>query len=516
MKEIGTCIKSGENIQKKILDKVSLEKITKEEAGSIFDSFRTEPVAGEVIKEGESVIIGKHGRDKIDRNHFISCLTDLRFNYGQETGYYRFYAHRYFLELDGPSRIGLIEPQQGGDLKNPVGSFAKLFTDDEKRESFRNLIYNAIGFYPALDATDSGKLHIRYSKNPPFNERSLSDANIEYMRDALSIGEVSDGVKAFTGILLQLHIGEPKVITIDEPEAFLHPSLAFSLGKEIASGAIKQHKHIFVSTHSARFLMGAISSGAKVNIVRLTYDGENGTARLLKNDDLIKMMRDPLLRSVGVIEGLFYNYVVVGEANADRAFYNEVNDRLIAKADNRGVLHTLFLNADNKQTIPRIISPLRKLGIPTAGIVDIDFFKEGGEEHTRHLSAIGIPEQEHSSYADRRGKILKTLEGDGSRNFKREGGVELLNGPTKEAAENFLRDLAEYGLFVVPCGEIEKWLGDIDIPRAKKSWLHSIFEAMGSDPDCKDYVQPSEGDVWDFMGEISAWLQNAKRKGIPT
>jgi hypothetical protein len=53
-----------------------------------------------------------------------------------------------------------------------------------------------------------------------------------------------------------------------------------------------------------------------------------------------------MLRSVGVLEGLFYNYVIVGEADADRAFYQEINERLPA-------------------AIPKIIEPLRKLGIPS-------------------------------------------------------------------------------------------------------------------------------------------------------
>jgi hypothetical protein len=38
----------------------------------------------------------------------------------------------------------------------------------------------------------------------------------------------------------------------------------------------------------------------------------------------------------------------------------------------------LFLHAQNKQTVKTIIKPLRKLGIPVAGIVDIDILKEGG------------------------------------------------------------------------------------------------------------------------------------------
>jgi hypothetical protein len=112
--------------------------------------------------------------------------------------------------------------------------------------------------------------------------------------------------------------------------------------------------------------MGAILSGANVIIIRLTYEAGIGTARLLPSGEIARLMQDPLLRSVGVLSGLLYNYVIVGEANADRAFYQEINERLLDANDSRGIPHTLFLNADSKQTIPRIIDPLRKLGIPAA------------------------------------------------------------------------------------------------------------------------------------------------------
>src|SRR4029077_3317410 len=158
--------------------------------------------------------------------------------------------------------------------------------------------------------------------------------------------------------------------------------------------------------HSPQFVMGAILSGAKVNIIRLTYEGGIGAARLLPSTELTKLMQDPLLRSVGVLAGLFYNHVIVTEADADRAFYQEINERLIAADDSRGALHALFLNADNKQTIPRIVAPLRKLGIPTAGIVDIDVLKDGGQEWTRHLEACNIPTNEHQPFGTRRKSIL--------------------------------------------------------------------------------------------------------------
>jgi hypothetical protein len=223
----------------------------------------------------------------------------------------------------------------------------------------------------------------------------------------------------------------------------------------------------------------------------------------------------PACAPVGVLSALFYDYVVVGEADADRAFYQEINERLLAASDARGAPHTLFLNAQGKDTISKIIEPLRKLGIPAAAVADIDIIREGGKQWTRHLRACGIPDVEHRPYGAHRAKVLSALQGKDA-NFKIEGGINLLSGQDREAATNLFDDLARYGLFVVQRGEVEEWLADLDVPRSKEGWLRSIFEKMGSDPHSAEYVKPTEGDVWDFMGEVRSWLVDPGRRGIPS
>ena len=68
---------------------------------------------------------------------------------------------------------------------------------------------------------------------------------------------------------------------------------------------------------------------APINVVRLTYHNEEATSRVLPSEQLLKLMRNPLLRSTGVLQGLFYEYVIVTEADSDRVFYQEINDRLL-------------------------------------------------------------------------------------------------------------------------------------------------------------------------------------------
>ena len=426
------------------------------------------------------------------------------------------------LSLDGSSRIQLLSPQQRGDLKYPATPLSRIFVDDVKRAKWRKIVHDAFTLYPGIDATSGSELSVRFGKTPPARERTLEQDIIDWMRSARSLDAVSDGVKAFSGILLQIYAGDPKVIIIDEPEAFLHPSLARTLGKELATAARTEQKFVFVSTHSADFLMGAVQSGAIVNIVRLTWDSDVATARLLPNSDLATLMNDPMLRSVGVLSGLFFQNVIVTEADADRAFYQEVNERLIASNDDRGIPHALFLNADNHQTIPAIVAPLRKLGIPAAGVTDLDVIKCGGAEWTRQLNTCGVPIAQHTAIHSLRVAILGALTSAapiGTKKpdeyFKTAGGIDILQKAEKEAAGNFCDELDKYGLFLVRRGEVEAWLKHLGVPQKTNGWRGKIFSAMGSDPSSPTYVHPAAGDVWDFVGSIYGWLNDPDRRGIP-
>jgi hypothetical protein len=259
--------------------------------------------------------------------------------------------------------------------------------------------------------------------------------------------------------------------------------------------------------------MGCIQSGAPVNIIRLTYSGGVATARVLPSGELLELMRNPLLRSTGVLGGLFYEFVVVTESDADRAFYQEINERLLRFNPDCGIPNCLFMNAQNKQTVQTIIRPLRKLGIPAAGIVDVDVLKEGGTVWTSLLASAYVPALQHDSLGTLRAAVKQAVEATG-RNMKRDGGIAVLAATDQDAARNLFGQIAEYGIFVVPGGELESWLKALGATGHGPAWLIDMFEKMGEDPESVNYVKPSTDDVWPFMSEVKAWLTNPMRKGI--
>ncbi|WP_083745812.1 ATP-dependent endonuclease [Variovorax sp. KK3] len=433
--------------------------------------------------------------------------------------FFSLFMRHEILMLDGASRLGLVSQRAVQSYEQAQNNFARLFIDDDMRSKLRTVLFGAFKQHLVIDASSTpGNLILRYCKMPLPSaqiERSLTSDAIRYQASGERLETMSDGVKALTGILVELYAGDPRVLIVDEPEAFLHPSLARLLGSEIARPAAETvaDKNVFIATHSANFLMGCVQAGSNVNIVRLTYNNGVATGRILNANKVKTLFRNPLLRSVNAVEALFFDSVIVVEADSDRAFYDEINHRLVASHDPRGISNCLFLRAQNKQTVADIVRPLRALGIPTAGILDIDAYKEGGSVWSKLTTAIGVPASSHQGLSAMRSHVKKAFEAI-NKDPKRNGGIDILDPAERKGAEDLFDQLGLYGLFVVRRGELESWLPGMSTKSGKSDWVVDIFEKLGEDPSSASYVRPAEGDVWSFIGEIGSWFRNPQRRGM--
>ncbi len=509
------CANGNQNQNDVIIDRIDFDTYPAEKAEEIIQNVTLKPHRTETVQI-DHIIVGKRGtRHQLRKDQLINALTNTN---NQTSRFCQWYLAYNTIILNGTNRINLIKEQNAGDLQQPATtSFQQLFRDDEKRKEVRQIINDAFGNYFVIDPTNLGKLRIKLSSKEPassIEERGIHEEAVKFHSDATPIEITSDGVKAFTGMITEIIAGDPSILLIDEPEAFLHPSLSYKLSKEISQASSATEKRLFVSTHSSNFVMGCIQSGAPVNIIRLTYRDGKATARILPNADILRLMRNPLLRSTGVLEGLFYEFVIVTESDADRAFYQEINDRLLRFMPEKGIPNCLFINAQNKQTIQTIIKPLRELGIPAVGIVDIDVFKDGGSNWSNFLKSGFAPDISHQSLASLRVAVKQQFDATG-KDMKRDGGINILSHGNKEAANNLLDQLSEYGLFVVRGGELESWLKHLNASGHGPNWLIEVFEKMGEDPDSATYLHPSSNDVWEFIGDIKTWLVDPNKKGIP-
>jgi hypothetical protein len=206
------------------------------------------------------------------------------------------------------------------------------------------------------------------------------------MQSKDKLDDQGDGIRSFVGIIIALLTLKRGLFLIDEPEAFLHPPQAFRIGGLIADES-NQSRQIILATHSADVLRGILSRTRDVDIVRIDRVGNSNYFRHLDAERLKDIINDPLLSSARVLDGLFYAGAVVVEADSDARFYHAASIKRARMLD----LH--FVNADNKQTVPKIVSLYRDMGVRSAGIVDFDVLNDRAELE-KSLMAVGIGESD--------------------------------------------------------------------------------------------------------------------------
>lgn len=435
-----------------------------------------------------------------------------------------FYRRSQVCMLDGLGRLSLVTFRNGTSLKQPAQNHIQaLFMDDGRREKLKQAIEDAFDFYVLIDPTIPGQFRFCTSTKLPANpdlERSLTAPAIDFFSTCQSIELASDGVKAYTGLIAAVLSTDFRVILVDEPEAFLYPPLARKLGIFLTEIVSERSGNLFAATHSADFLSGCIQAGPQVDVIRLTFEKQVATARMLPASQLRTLMRDPLLRSTGVLSALFYRGAVVCEGDTDRAFYGEINDRIL-RFSQGGADDSVFLNAQNWQTCANIIAPLRDMGIPAAAVVDLDVVLS--DDLSKLMSAACVPEIIVAGWTQIRAKIKSAFEkkldpGAGTKDLARlvkTTGISALSGAEYESAERLIADLSSYGVFVVPVGEVERWLPALGVSSHGPGWLIPMFEKMRSDPEDPSYTRPSDGDVWKFVRGIASWISDPLRHGIP-
>jgi ABC-type polar amino acid transport system ATPase subunit len=512
------------NEEKKVIKKIQMPfPSTEEEALSLVKAHKTDPPENQTqalnhiwvglptFRQSNQVL---HEQINLDA---IKGIANNRNEVWLRNGLARLYTIR----LDGRTRFTLSDPKPTGDLQaHPRNHLWALFKNDIGRERVRQFTEEAFGLHFVIDPTAMTQFRVRMSKKKPsskMEEQALDEAARKFHKDSKLISELSDGVQAFTGLVSAVLSFQHSILLIDEPEAFLHPPLARRLGKNLSEIAGERDASLVVATHSSEFLMGCIEATPNLSIVRLNYENNLATARSIPPNELQKLMHDPLLRSVQALRALFHRFVIVTEADKDRAFYEEINYRL--NNTEKALDDVLFLNAQNWQTIPRIIKPLRKLGIPAAAIMDIDVIADP-KGWIQIYEMLNIEKLTQEGIERLRLKCEKTLldipeTSDGKKRYKIHG-VDCINGREYQEICHLIMILEEYGLFIVDVGELECWLSSLGIPIGpKKTWLTRIFTVMGSDPASSNYVLPTDKDVWKFIMKIKIWMENSKRKGIP-
>jgi hypothetical protein len=407
------------------------------------------------------------------------------------------------LVLNGATRLTLTKSSYNREYAPDKSDSAALVLLDrpEVAAPLRRLVHDALQAWLVVDmVTEGSTVHLRLAKEEPAPglEQRRDAETMRYMKSAERLNERSDGINAYIGLLAAILTSPARLVFIDEPETFLHPALARILGRQLAELARERDLQVFIATHSPDLLAGCVAGDPEARIVRLTYKGERGRAWLIDPQTLRRFATDPRLRTASALEGLFAEAVIITEGFADRAFYQEIYERLCQAPPPLGLPRRAegwcFVNLENWQTETLLLEPLRRLGIPAVAVVDRDVLFAQEANARRLLIAAGVPEAQADEWRTKLSALKRAKQQD------------------SPEVEEIRRAMAKYGHFVVPVGELEDWL-ETEIPKKKTDWLGRAFDCLGSDPAQPGYRLPESGGVWDFLREIAAWIDDSARLG---
>jgi len=426
-------------------------------------------------------------------------------------------------------RLQLVKESPSADHeRQEINLLQTLYNAGSSLESeIQNLIKEAFGKEIKLDFTVPQRLRLRVGDDFSSIPSDPRDAK-QPMQQFEKLDNQGDGIRSFVGIAIALLATKRTVFLIDEPEAFLHPPQASRIGRFIAEQASNK-RQIVITTHSVDVLRGILNHTNDVKVIRVDRKHQINHFNIPDPSILKRLVNDPLLSSARVLDGLFYSGVVVVEADSDGRFYHIASDKRRNDID----LH--FVNADNKQTVPRISTLYQDMGVRRVGILDFVVLYDS-TEFKKQLVALDLEKETITSLLGIREKIAavaKELPLDERLKFTKVKITELLESlqtlesktfsseyEEKSEKENLLREIergakeiadsnkkwkifkqkgrealptelqsefdvlwgvcSQKGLFINPCGELESMLPSIPYTSNKRGWITDALTLLPS------------------------------------
>jgi hypothetical protein len=259
-----------------------------------------------------------------------------------------------------PIHILLMEPELARDIS---GKFQHAFGAD---------------LTPFRAGGSEFPLYVGKKPPIPTGKDELSREFVEALLSTnVPLESQGDGMRSFAAVILNVLAARTHSIQfLDEPEAFLHPPQARLLGRYIAENR-PGNSQLFISTHSTDILDGLIEGGSdKVRIVRLRREGDVNRVKELGKEETKAVARDTLARFSRVFDGIFFEHVIICEADADCMFYQSILNLPCISGDRRP--DVLFVHTSGKHRMAKLADTLHSLNVPVSVIADIDVLNDEG------------------------------------------------------------------------------------------------------------------------------------------
>lgn len=317
---------------------------------------------------------------------------------------------------------------------------------------------------------------------------SISKEYVDKVLENPLLEQQGDGVKSYAGILFESIVQEFDVTLIDEPEAFLHPPQMKLLGETLSSEVQGQ---LFAATHSSDILRGFLEgTKGNIRILRIQREGNVNIIHEAESDAVKELWNKPVLRFSNALDGIFHEQVIICEDDSDCRLYNYAAE-WIKNNKNEKWLDTSYIPSGGKASIHGIASVLRKIGVPTKAVFDIDFLSDrkliedtvnafGGNSNDilKSWSIVdsfvrkGIKPNTNEQIKEKIIEIIKESEkeklkksdiqdamktGQSWAILKQTGIAGLPSGDASEEFDKLIDMLEAIGIYIVPVGEIERF-----------------------------------------------------------
>ncbi len=322
-----------------------------------------------------------------------------------------------------------------------------------------------------------------------------------------NLNDQGDGIRSAVAILSSLITTTHSLYLIDEPETFLHPPQARILGRNIVD--LSQNKQCFISTHNIDLLRGMLEKdSSRIKIIKINRTDNENEFHSLNNESIKIIANDKNLKYSNILNGLFYNIVVLCENESDCKFYSA----LLEKLDSDVYQNTLFCAVGGKDQFKIIIPLLNKLKINFLVIADLDLINNRDKlkdlvnsiEANKynqilsiHSDFLNLFESETDNQVKKQSvikdeilglftdepymsdktaiKIRQVLKNISHLKLLKNCGKSCLpSGECIQKYNQIIDFLNRNNIFVVECGEIERFITEID--GHGSSWVKEVFK----------------------------------------
>lgn len=405
-------------------------------------------------------------------------------------------APGFIKNIDANNRLTICQLQNSvSDTDQRTAPQHLLYDSEALMKRISSLFRQAFGHDLMINYRGGSFIPIHVGQVPSTDiGHPVSDPYVDAVKKNPLLHEQGDGVKSYAGILFEAVVSEIDITLIDEPEAFLHPPQMRRLGETLASEVKGQ---LFVATHSSDIMRGFLEgTKGSVRMLRIRREGNKNYVAEAAPDTVKELWNTPALRYSNALEGVFHEQAILCEDHSDCRLFNAVADHL-AETQVGPWLDTAYIPTGGKHAIPTIAGILRKIGVPTKAVFDIDLLRsqddlkksvEAFGGNWAELAAIwnrlnasvsnGMPvksnqeikasirqiieEAEPESLP--KGDIIEAMKhGSAWSLVKKVGPAGLPRGNARSDYNALIQELEKIGIYLVPVGEVEEFCPEMGV-----------------------------------------------------